>query len=512
MKIKATSINPKKIVVGRIISFFKKRAVIFILTGFFVALLLVFSGKKAVQITSTDEFCASCHNVHPHVINTWKMSTHYDNKRGIIVHCVDCHLPPEGHGRLAEKAKTGIRDVYGAIFKDVENINWEQKSSLQYAVHHSFKESCIDCHENNFPLGLTKKGEEAHLYYSRNEDELHCINCHLSVGHYSENIHAQNVDFGKEEILDTIYEYATLVEEFENFTENIPGTSVSFNMKAIPEGKFLMGSPEKEKGRELDEGPVVEVQISKFFMAELEVSWNEYLAFFNETYSEGRLTEKALSEMEVDGITGPTPPWGDPSQGWGRGKRPAITMSFHAAEVYCEWLSMKTGKKYRLPTEAEWEYAARAGTTGPYFFDGDVGDYNTEGILKKVFGVDTSTINTYAIYKENSMGKSQESEMVLPNTYGLKNMSGNVAEFCQDYYNADIYKSYSGSIDPKGPTTGEEHVVRGGAFNAAPKNLRLADRNYTKSKAWLKTDPQMPKSIWWYSDAIHVGFRVVCEY
>lgn len=441
------------------------------------------------------------------------MSTHFDNKRGIVVHCVDCHLPPEGEGRLVEKAKTGFRDVYGTIFRDVENINWEEKSSLQHAVRHSYKSACIECHKNNFPLELSKKGEEAHLYYSRNEDDLHCINCHLSVGHYSDNVHAQNVNFGNSVKADTIYESSALVNEFANFTEYIPGTPVSFAMKAIPGGSFIMGSPEKEKGRDMDEGPMVEVHISPFFMAELEVSWDEYLAFFNETYSEGRLTEEAILEMEVDGISGPTPPWGDPSQGWGRGERPAITMSFHAAEVYCDWLSYKTGKKYRLPTEAEWEYAARAGSSGPYFFEGDADDYNRKGIFKKIFGVDTSIINTYTVYKENSLGKTQTSKIVAPNSFGLKNMSGNVAEFCQDFYNADIYSTYIGGVsDPKGPETGEEHVIRGGAYNADPENLRVADRDYTRTKAWLKTDPQMPKSKWWYSDAIHVGFRVVCEF
>jgi formylglycine-generating enzyme required for sulfatase activity/nitrate/TMAO reductase-like tetraheme cytochrome c subunit len=499
--------------VRRIISFFRRKAVIFFLTGFFIALLIIFSGNKAIQLTSSDEFCASCHNVHPHVNNSWKMSTHFDNKSGVVVHCVDCHLPPEGQGRLREKVKTGLRDVYGVIFKDVENINWEQKSSLQYAIHHSYKSACINCHQNIFPLGLTKEGEDAHLYYSRNEDELHCINCHLSVGHFSDNIHAQNVDFGKLESFDTIYESAAVVSDFENFTEFIPGTSVSFNMKAIPGGTFMMGSPDKEKGRDTDEGPVVEVQISGFFMEETEVSWNEYLAFFTETCSEGRLSEKAIAEMALDGISGPTPPWGDPSQGWGRGEKPAITMSFHAAEVYCEWLSKKTKKKYRLPTEAEWEYAARAGTTGAYFFDGDAGEYNRKGVLKKVFGVDTSTINSYIIYKENSIGKSQSPKKVHANPFGLKNMSGNAAEFCQDYYYADIYSTYSGKItDPQGPESGEEHVIRGGSFNAAPENVRVADRDHTQTNAWLKTDPQMPKSIWWYSDAVHVGFRVVCEY
>lgn len=427
------------------------------------------------------------------------------------MHCIECHLPPAGHGKLWQKTRTGIRDIYGALFKDVENINWEQKSSLEFASHHTFEESCIKCHENYFPIGLSTDGEDAHLYYVDNSDELHCINCHLSTGHFSENVHAQNVDFGKDILPDTIYSEPAKITSFEDYTEYIPGTAVSFEMKAIPGGSFLIGSPDSEAGRDPDEGPQVRVEVSPFFMAEVEVSWNEYLAFFTETASEGRTTHNAMEE--VDAISGPTPPWGDPSQGWGKGDRPAITMSHFAARVYCRWLSQKTGKKYRLPTEAEWEYAARGGTEGPYFFEGNSKDYTSEGFLKKIFGTDTSVINSYAVYRENSRGMSSQPGEVKPNAFGLKHMTGNVSEFCQDYYKPDIYSLYpEGVKDPKGPETGEEYVIRGGSFNADAGDLRMASRDFTRTAAWLKTDPQMPKSVWWYSDAIHVGFRVVCEF
>jgi len=93
----------------------------------------------------------------------------------------------------------------------------------------------------------------------------------------------------------------------------------------------------------------------------------------------------------------------------------------------------------------------------------------------------------------------------------LKNMAGNVAEFCSDYYSPDAYKSNSESINPKGPKSGQEHVIRGGSFKSDAKDVRSAARDFTKTKAWLVTDPQMPKSVWWYSDCIDIGFRVVCE-
>ena len=96
------------------------------------------------------------------------------------------------------------------------------------------------------------------------------------------------------------------------------------------------------------------------------------------------------------------------------------------------------------------------------------------------------------------------------NPFGLKNMAGNVAEFCADYYAPNAYKT-GALVNPKGPTTGEEHVIRGGSFKSDAKDVRSAARDFTKTKAWLVTDPQMPKSVWWYSDCIDNGFRVVCE-
>ena len=97
-------------------------------------------------------------------------------------------------------------------------------------------------------------------------------------------------------------------------------------------------------------------------------------------------------------------------------------------------------------------------------------------------------------------------------SFGLRNMAGNVAEFCFDFYSSDIYKTDSATvINPTGPSGGAEHVIRGGSFKSDAKDVRSAARDFTKNKSWLVTDPQMPKSIWWYSDCIDVGFRVVCE-
>ncbi len=495
----------------------KRNGRLLFLSGIVISALLIFLGNKAVISTSTDDFCASCH-VHPHATKSWKLSTHYDNKQGIHVHCVDCHLPPHGEGYLVEKTRTGLRDVYGKIFKDPESFNWEAKSQIEYAKHHTFEISCTHCHQNNYPLGLTAKGRDAHLYYEQQEGELHCINCHITVGHYDpERLHAQNTDFGGSELdASEVYTEPGIVEGLNDFTEYIPGSIISFEMKAIPGGTFQMGSPEDEPFRKQHEGPLKEVTMNPFFMARIEVTWDEYLSFFKQTGAQGKTTDDYLTvdQGDVDAISGPTPPYGAPDQGWGKGKMPAITMTHQAAKVYCEWLSKITGKTYRLPTEAEWEYAARGGTTTPYFFEGDPKRYVKKGIRNKLFGVDTTGINGYVFYNENSRARSSGPEGIKENPFGLVNMLGNVSEFCSDLYADDAYSQYADGVlyNPTGPTTGDEYVIRGGSFVDDAGQVRCASRNFTRSTPWLKTDPQIPKSIWWYSDCMHVGFRVVCEY
>lgn len=501
---------------GKLRKFLQGKILLVLLIGFALGLFALIGFNKAVQYTSTNESCGACH-VHPHVFESWKLSSHYDNRGGVQINCVDCHLPPRGEGYLSEKVRLGLHDLFGYLFKDHESFNWEAKSTIDAAQHFTHEASCVKCHANLFPLTLSRKGQDAHLYYSQNEEKLRCINCHLHVGHYDPNAkHESNVGFGKDGQANVeIYEEATKVSQHQDFVEKIPGSSVSFEMVAIPGGEFMMGSPKDEPYRDDDEGPQKEVRVSPFFMGRVEVTWNEFLAFYGQTGAEGRSTdtEGARTEDDVDAITGPTPPYGQPDQNWGLGDRPAITMRYHAAQTYCEWLSKITGKTYRLPTEAEWEYACRAGTQMPYFFEGSPKDFSKEKLWNKLFGVDTTTINSYVIYDVNSMAKTQPPAEVRTNPWGLKNMLGNVAEFCQDWYSPEAYNLIpDGAVDPKGPTSGTEHSIRGGSFKSSATDVRCATRDYTKTEAWMKTDPQLPKSIWWYSDVNTVGFRVVCEF
>ncbi len=474
---------------------------------------------RVYKYTSTDEFCMSCH-VHPHAEDAWKLSTHYDNKSGIVVHCVQCHLPPPGTlHNLTAKANTGARDVYAMIFKDTDKINWDAKRTLTAAVKHTYEESCKTCHQELFPRGLSPDGEKAHLHYEQNSKRLNlnCLNCHLDAGHYNPNFKHERMTGlpatgdGKREI----FADATTVTRFENFTEKVPNTPVSFNMVAIPGGTFKMGSPDSEPLRNADEGPVREVTLSPFFMAEVEVTWDAYWAFYRETMSEGRIAPNIVMAHNAsmpDALSGPTPPFGIPEQGWGGGERPAITMTPYAAEVFCQWLSQKTGKKYRLPTEAEWEYAARAGTPTPYFFEGDPKRFAGAGLRGWFFGADTTTINSYVVYAENSLGRTMEPGSVRANPFGLKNMLGNVFEYCSDWYAPDAYRQTDSHVtNPKGPEHGTERVIRGGSFESKAGELRSAARAKTDTEAWFKTDPQQPRSLWWYSDMRGIGFRVVCE-
>jgi formylglycine-generating enzyme len=480
--------------------------------GFGVCLVLLASAREAINYTSSDKYCMSCH-VHPTQEMNWKLSTHYNNKSGTIVHCVECHLAPKGHGYLLTKAKHGIKDIYGYLFKDSASINWESKKLLENVKSYTYEKSCLECHQNLFPVTLSTKGNNAHLFYTESKDPVSCVNCHITVGHYDKNLkHARNTNFGVTEAESTsLFREPAKIEKFGTFNEMIPGTNVSFKMVAIPGGSFSMGSPDDEPLRKKDEGPVRKVTLSPFWMGEVEVTWNEYLAFFRATASQGRTEGQVVSNKKTDAISGATPPWGAPDQGWGKDSRPAITMSWHAATVYCQWLSKVTRKKYRLPTEAEWEYACRGGTTTPYFFEGDPKKYTSEGFFRKIFGPDTTGISSRIIYKVNSNSKTSVAESIKPNPFGLKNILGNVAEFCSDFYSPDYYRQDSVRFNPKGPATGQEKVIRGGSFKSDARDVRSASRDFTKTRAWLVTDPQMPKSIWWYSDCIDVGFRVVCE-
>jgi formylglycine-generating enzyme required for sulfatase activity len=279
--------------------------------------------------------------------------------------------------------------------------------------------------------------------------------------------------------------------ELKPYTETIPGSEVSFEMVPIPGGTFTMGSPATEAGRKDDEGPPHEVKIAPFWMGKHEVTWDEY-----DRYAFG---PRAIPKQPIDGpvvVTSPTPPYADESHGYGKGRQPAIAITWHAAVGYCRWLSEKTGKTYRLPTEAEWEFAARAGSKTPWSF-----------------GADGAKSGEYAWSTENSDAKPHPVGKKKPNPWGLHDMHGNVAEWCLDQYDPNYYRTLDLKKIALGPVLlpGEKrysHVVRGGTWDDEVGRLRSAARRGSESD-WSLRDPQDPQSIWWHTEATMVGFRIV---
>jgi formylglycine-generating enzyme required for sulfatase activity len=401
--------------------------------------------------------------------------------------------------------------------------------------------------------------------------------------------------------------------DMKNYTETIPGTQVKFDMVPIAGGSFTMGSPDSEPGRKADEGPQHKVTVSPFWMERCEVTWNEFELFM---YPEGK-KEGAQAEA-ADAVTHPTKPYVEMSFGMGKDGFPAISMTQHAANTYCKWLSAKTGHFYRLPTEAEWEYACRAGTTTAYSFGDDVsqlGDYawytnnsdcSTTVLPEDIQKLDslapklnqpaaTDAVSTYlhgqlqpATLKALSDYKGGSNAMVAqalagdldrimhngtfydagrfkgislsldtksqldqklepmdlvrlnrallasaypdeitmppsdarnqyhkiglkkPNPWGLYDMHGNVSEWTLDQYAPNEYSKFTSAVtDPwEKATKPYPHAVRGGSWTDGPEALRSAARDHSE-RAWKVQDPQVPKSIWYMTDAQFLGFRIV---
>ncbi len=481
-----------------------------ILVGTGLGLIVAFAILSVDRFTSSDRFCASCH-VHPHATTSWKQSTHFRNRSGVVVHCTECHLPPKGLVRVAAKFKLGVRDLWGKVTKDSADFDWTARRRPTHAQKMIPDEACRRCHVDLFSVGLSKKGEEGHIHYLQKRRQVRCVNCHLGVGHagVTQLVSAEEMPLERRSPYRPPRPTGDGIR-FENYVERIPGTDISFEMVAIPGGVFQMGTPGNEPFREPDEGPLHRVQVDSFWMGRVEVTWAEYDEFVKQT---GVRSKRTAADLDVE--TGPTPPYGNPDQGWGRGSLPAITMTHYAATRYCEWLSRVTGRLYRLPTEAEWEYACRGGASGPYFFEGDPRRFSRRPWKNRLLGPDTSKINQYVWYAENAHGRTHPPYSKRPNPFGLFNMLGNVREFCLDWYAPDAYMASACetlTVNPRGPASGSEHVVRGGSFASDAADLRCGARDRTRHDAWLMTDPQSPKSRWWYSDCVDVGFRVVRPY
>jgi eukaryotic-like serine/threonine-protein kinase len=223
--------------------------------------------------------------------------------------------------------------------------------------------------------------------------------------------------------------------------------SIAMKLVLIPAGEFLMGSPLRQRGTSKEEKPQHVVRITRpFYMGMTEVTRGEFCRFVGDT---GYQTE---AEKRGGHKT-----WQDP--GFEQtDEHPVVNVSWNDAVAFAEWLSQKEGPTYRLPTEAEWEYACRAGTTTRYSF-----------------GDDQSQLGEYAWFEGNSGDRTHPVGQKKANAWGLFDMHGNVWEWCWDWYADDYYKR-SPTDDPRGPDEACTRVFRGGSWNIGPDYARSAFR------------------------------------
>lgn len=283
------------------------------------------------------------------------------------------------------------------------------------------------------------------------------------------------------------------------YAELIEHMDVTIDMVRIPSGAFLMGSPDREVDRNDDEGPQHEVKVGPFWMSRCEITWDAYEVWmfdldiqrreFAKTDANER--DKAADEYQ---LSQPTEPYTDMTFGMGKRGYPAICMTQFGGRIFCKWLTEKTGRYYRLPTEAEWEYACRAGTSSAYHF-----------------GDDPDDLDDYAWYFDNSDEQYHKIGEKKPNPWGLYDMHGNVSEWVLDQYTTDFFGKFAGKVADNPlvtPKTVYPRVVRGGSWDDDPEMLRSATR-FESTEDWSAQDPQIPKSVWYHTDAMQVGLRIV---
>ncbi|MEX2670775.1 MAG: formylglycine-generating enzyme family protein [Phycisphaeraceae bacterium] len=308
------------------------------------------------------------------------------------------------------------------------------------------------------------------------------------------------------------------------YEAEIPGFGVTYLMTPVPGGTFTMGSPPDEFGRQNDEGPQVQVEVEPFWIGVYPVTWAEYHTYYElaESIWWGRgdeLPEQVLRNPDdpaaalehADAVTLPTDIYlPDLHYEYGEDdEHPAVTMSQYAARQYTQWLSHLSGRFYRLPTEAEWEYAARAGTKTAWSF-----------------GDDLEQLGRYAHYRDYPPGEEIESDdmgmlhagTLKPNPWGLYDVHGNVANLVIDQYVEDHYAQLAARDQPVHfmdavvwPTQPHPVVVRGGSWDHDAEDTRSAARWHTEED-WQFYDPDLPRSPLWYLDYSGpqmTGFRLV---
>ncbi len=243
-------------------------------------------------------------------------------------------------------------------------------------------------------------------------------------------------------------------EKLQPFTQTLPNSVVKVQMVPIPGGTIKIGGKT--------------VTVKPFYMAKTETPWEAYDVFLASGDPSPAYDQ---TDFPPDAIARPSKSYILPDLGWGHNGYPAINVSFISTDMYCRWLSAETKKKYRLPTEAEWEFACRAGATGDW--------KPTKAELEKI-----------AWWAGNSGKLTHPVGKKAPNKYGLHDMFGNPGEWATDMEG--------------------KPVLCGGTFLDGMPGMIPGMRRRWEPR-WQETDPQFPKSRWWLADGKFVGFRVVCE-
>ncbi len=252
-------------------------------------------------------------------------------------------------------------------------------------------------------------------------------------------------------------------EIFEAYTEPLSGTDLGIRMQPVA------GSMEQG--------------IDSFWMSAFEITWDLYDQFLL------RETDDILSPhmgndilMDIDAVSGATTPYVDMSNGMGKGAHPVVNVTQYAASTFCKWLSAKTGSFYRLPTESEWEHACHAGNKARFSF-----------------GNRTKELDAHAWHAGNSGGKSHPVGKKEPNALGLYDMHGNAAE----WVTRDDINTTDQAALPLYP-----RKLKGGSWKDEPNELAIT-ASLASEKQWKMQDPQIPKSLWWFTSAPFTGFRIV---
>jgi len=238
----------------------------------------------------------------------------------------------------------------------------------------------------------------------------------------------------------------------------IPNSKFKYKMTLLPAGQIKLAERVDERGNKIT--PQTQ-SVSAFWIGVYEVTHDQFDAFYKDV--------SVSQNQKSDAVTRPSQQYVDLT--WGMGKSggfPVNSMQQRTALMFCRWLYKKTGVFYRLPTEAEWEYACRAGSKDPYYF-----------------GKDSKILKDHAWYSENSKNVYHKVGLKKPNPWGLYDMLGNVSEWVLD-----------------------SRTLKGGSYIDPATELLISSRKPFKPE-WNKRDPQVPKSPWWLTDATFAGFRII---